>query len=215
MHIFQKLSWLQQMGIRVLCGEQAHPLENSKKASIKVRSLQELDKHLSNSKSSLSATATHPLGGFGTVPAKVMCILESPSADEDRTGVALSGKEGELLKKMLSAIGLDTGTQTYVAYLSPWRAPGARALTAVETREGATLLNERIKAVHPQVLLLFGMPVVKALLNLPLGQARSKRGDYHGIPVFATFAPNFLIKNPDYRRGAWEDLKKLQAFLKD
>lgn len=214
MNIFQKLSWLNQMGVRVLCGEKAHPLESKKNSPVKARSLQELDKHLSNSKSSLSATATHPLGGFGVVPCKVMCILESPSADEDRTGIALTGKEGELLKKMLSAIGLDTEKQTYVGYLSPWRAPGARALTAVETKEGLTLLNERIKAVQPKVLLLFGMPVAKALLNLPLGQARTKKTDYHGISTFATFSPNFLLKNPAYKKGAWEDLKKFQVFLK-
>lgn len=214
MNIFQKLSWLEQMGVRVLCGETPHLLESKKKIPPKARSLQELDKHLSNSKSSLSTTATHPLGGFGVVPCEVMCILESPSADEDRTGIALAGKEGELLKKMLAAIGLDTNKQTYVAYLSPWRAPGSRTLTNLEIKEGLELLNERIKTIQPKVLLLFGMPVTKALLNLPLGQARSKRADYHGISSFSTFAPNFLLKNPDYRRGAWEDLKKLQAFLK-
>ena len=212
MNIFQKLSWMRQMGIRYLCGEQAHPLEKKQVKQTSV-SLSELDKKIQKSKSALSATATHSFGGIGIIPADVMCVLESPSASEDRTGEALSGPEGELLKKMLKAIGLDTSKQTYVAYLSPWRAPGARVLTSLETQEGVKLLNERIKVVQPKILLLFGMPVVKALLNMPLGQTRSKQCDYHGIPVFATFGPSFLLKNTRYKKEAWSDLKKLQEFL--
>ena len=212
MTVFQKLSWMHQMGIRCLCGEQAHPLEKKIPLSEK-HSLADLDKRLVSSKSSLSATATHPLGGYGVNPATLMCILESPSAEEDRTGVPLSGSEGDLLKKMLSAIGLDTNIQTYVGYLSPWRAPGARTLTSLETQEGLNLLNERIRAVQPKVLFLLGAPVAQAILHLPLGQARAKVKEYMELPVFTTFAPGFLLKNPTYKKGAWEDLKKLQAFL--
>ncbi|MGN0919223.1 MAG: uracil-DNA glycosylase [Alphaproteobacteria bacterium] len=214
MTLFQKLSWMQQMGIRVLCGEKPHAWGGSKPVQTKT-SIPALEKKVQTSKSALSATATHPIGGVGVIPAKVLCILEMPSANEDRTGVALSGPEGELLKKMLSAIGLDTAQQTHVAYLSPWRSPGARVLTTVETQEGLNLLKQRIQAVRPQVLLLFGMPVVRAFLNLPLGQARGKRHTYQGRPVFATFAPNFLMKNDAYKRQAWADLKKLDAFLKE
>ena len=173
----------------------------------------DLDKALISSKSALSATATHPLGGIGPVPAKVMCVLEMPSSMEDRTGQALSGEEGELLKKMLLAIGLDTDIQTYVTYLSPWRSPGARVLTPIETQEGLELLKKRIQIVKPNVLLLFGVSVVRALINAPLGQARTKIHSYPDIPVFATFAPAFLLKNADYKKGAWADLKKLQSFL--
>ena len=214
MNIFQKLSWMEQMGIRYFCGEKVHSLEKKSVKHCSV-SLVELDKQLQKSKSALSATATHALGGMGVMPAKVMCILESPSATEDRTGEALSGPEGELLKKMLRAIDLDVNVQTYVGYLSPWRPPGARVLTALETQEGLKLLEARIQAVQPEVLLLFGMSVSKALLNVPLGQARSKKYDYRGIPVFTTFAPGFLLKNGDYKKGAWSDLQKVQIFLKE
>ena len=214
MTIFQKLFWLQQMGVRNLCAEVPHALVQCGSESFgDKKSLVQLDKKLGTSKSALSATATHPLGGIGAVPAKVMCILEMPSATEDRTGIPLSGEEGELLQKMLAAIGLDIHAQTYVAYLSPWRAPGARVLTGVETQEGMTLLKERISLVCPQVLLLMGVPVFQAFLGGALGQARSKMHEYQGIPVFATFAPGFLIKNPDYKKGAWTDLKKIQAFF--
>ena len=119
------------------------------------------------------------------------------------------------MKKMLSAIDLDVNVQTYVAYLSPWRAPGARILTAFEIQEGLTLLKERIQIVQPKVLLLMGMPVAKALLNAPLGEARSKKHDFQGIPTFTTFAPGFLLKNEAYKKSAWSDLKKFQAFIKE
>ena len=165
MTIFQKLFWLKQMGVHHLCAEVPHALGiPGTKPVGKIKSLAELDKKLTSSKSALSATATHPVGGIGVVPAQVMCVLEMPTATEDRTGVALSGEEGELLKKMLAAVGLSVQTQTYVGYLSPWRAPGARVLTHVETQEGLALLKERIQAVHPEVLLLLGLPVVQALL---------------------------------------------------
>ena len=212
MTIFQKLSWMQQMGIRVLCGEVPHALEYSKK-TVKGASLAELDKSLNHSKSALSATATHPIGGIGMVPAKVMCVLEMPSAGEDKTGQPLSGPEGELLQKMLSAIGLNTDTQTYVSYLSPWRSPGSRVLTSTEIQEGKALLDKRIRLVQPQILLVFGMSVARALLGVPLGEARSKVHVYQGIPVFTSFAPNFLIKNTAYKKQAWADLKKLATFL--
>ena len=175
--------------------------------------MDDLDKALSSSKSGLSATATHPLGGVGIIPAKVMCVLEAPSATEDKTGVPLSGPEGDLLKKMLSAIQLDTQTQTYVSYLSPWRPPGARLLTSVETQEGLALLQKRVQLVNPKVLLVFGMSATRALTGSTLGQIRNKHGKYQEIPVFATFAPNFLIKNENYKKQAWTDLKAFQSFL--
>ena len=80
-------------------------------------------------------------------------------------------------------------------------------------REGLLLLNERIQLIQPKILLLLGANVVRAMLNIPMGQARSKIQNYHGISVFSTFAPNFLLKNTDYKKGAWADLKKLQGFL--
>ena len=216
MTIFQKLFWLRQMGIRVLCQEKPRVFGSSCHKGIDGgQSLGQLDQKLVASKSSLSATATHPLGGIGPVPAKVMCVLEMPTAAEDRTGVPLSGEEGALFQKMLGAVGLDIKTQTYVAYLSPWRSPGARVLTGVETQEGLALLKERIQLVKPEVLLLLGIHVVQALLGVPLGQARTKVHDWQGIPVFATFAPGFLMKNPAYKKGAWVDLQKLQSHLEN
>ena len=212
MTIFQKLSWLIQMGVYHLCDEQVHSL--TQKEQKKPLSLEALNKELSSSKSSLSSTATHAIGGVGTIPAHVLCILESPSADEDRSGVALSGTEGELLKKMLNSVGLDINQQTHVAYLSPWRAPGARTLTNLEIKEGISLLKKRIAVVQPKIILAFGMPVIKALTNSTLGQIRSSKStNYEGIPFCGTFAPSFLIKNPSYKKQAWTDLQNFQARL--
>ena len=213
MNIFQKLSWMRQMGIRILCDEVPHPLSMRGVSSKTPVNLENLDKALSASKSGLSATATHPLGGIGVVPATVMCVLEAPSANEDRTGIPLSGPEGDLLKKMLNAICLDVQKQTYITYLSPWRPPGARLLTTVETQEGFSILQKRIQVVKPKVLLCFGMPVTRALTGATLGQIRNKHGEYQGIPVFATFAPSFLIKNENYKKQAWADLKEFRTFL--
>ena len=216
MTLFQKLFWMQQMGIRYLCDEVPHPL-GSAVSNLRPgdRPLLQLEQKIRAAKNALVATATHPLIGAGVVPAKVMCILEMPTAAEDRTGEPLTGPEGDLLKKMLGAIELDIHRDTRIAYLSPWRSPGARVLTNTETQEGLKLLKEQIKMTSPKVLLLFGLSVTQAVLGLPLGQARSKKHELDGQVVFSTFAPGFLIKNAEYKKGAWEDLKKVHAFLKE
>ena len=209
---FQKLFWLFQMGVSSFCGEKVQ--NKAQNRTVDADTLQKLDLKLGQSDMALSKTALHPMGGIGCLSPKVMCVLEAPSAQEDKTGKYLSGPEGELAKKMLSSIGLDLQQNTYLTYLSPWRPPGNRILTSVEINQCQKLLNQRIELVHPQFLVLLGVPVMKALLDgKALSQVRLGHEKYMSIPTFGTFSPSWLMKNSDYRRPAWEDLKKFKQML--
>lgn len=209
---FQKLFWLFQMGVNTFCGEKVQNKVQVKQSD--VASLQKLDHDLQQFDMALAKTALHPMGGIGCLNPKVMCVLEAPSAQEDKTGEYLSGSEGELVKKILSSIGLNLQENTYLTYLSPWRPPGNRMLTNTEINQCQKLLNQRIESVQPQFLLFLGVPVIKALLaGKTLSQVRLGREKYMNIPTFGTFAPAWLMKNPDYRRPVWEDLKKFKQML--
>lgn len=210
---FQKLFWLYQMGVSCFCGESVRRIDIKQRSS-DTNSLDTLNQKIEKIQNSLSKTALHPMTGSGCTTPKVMCVLEAPSAQEDKTGQYLAGPEGELTKKMLSAIGLDIQKNTYLTYLSPWRAPGNRPLTNAEVNQCRPFLEKRIDLIKPQFLLLFGTPVIRALLeNKTLSQARLGHEKYSDIIAFGTFAPGWLIKNPDYRRPAWEDLKKFKKMI--
>lgn len=210
---FQKLFWLFQMGISTFSDEK--PQNYLKKTATKsLGTLADLDALLLNEKNTLSKTAMHTLCGTGVTKARIMCVLESPSATEDRTGIYLSGEEGELTQKILSSIGLDLQKNTYLTYLSPWRPPGNRLLTATEIDLCQKYLDKRIQILQPDFILILGVPVIRALLNgHTLSQVRQGREKYMQIPTFGTFAPAWLMKNPTYRRQVWEDLKKFKTMI--
>lgn len=197
MTIFQKLFWFKQIGVDTFCSEEKLVPLNSDKKIV--------------SKSALSKTATHTLEGMGVVGAKVLCVLNAPNAEEDRTGICLSGPEGEMTKKMLSSIGLDLEKNTYLTYLSPWRPPGNRLLTALEIKEGLALLNQKIQQVHPTYLLFLGADTLRNILaGKTLSALRSGHATYLDYPVYATFSAAALMKNPTHKRQAWEDLQAFQ-----
>ena len=206
MTIFQKLFWLTQMGIESFCSEVKHiPMT---KVETPVASP---TKSLTSSRSALSKTAAHTLQGMGVVPAKVLCILNAPNAEEDKTGVCLSGPEGEMTKKMLASIDLDVEKNTYITYLSPWRPPGNRLLTPLEIKEGLEILDKRIAQVKPTYLFVFGAETLRAMIRgKTLSSLRSSHSTYNDYPVYATFSASDLIKNPNHRRQAWEDLKSFK-----
>ncbi len=209
MTVFQKLFWLTQMGIDCICKNQKRQFLIPEK-----NQPQSISPSLQSRQSALSKTATHTLLGTGIKPAVVLCVLNAPSAEEDKTGLALSGSEGEMTKKMLASIGLNLEKNTYLTYLSPWRPPGNRLLTNVEIREGKELLQKCIQQVQPTYLLLLGSETVRALMDgKTLSMIRSGHYTYAQYPVYATFSAAALIKNPQHRRQAWEDLKKIQTHL--
>ncbi|MBQ3695766.1 MAG: uracil-DNA glycosylase [Alphaproteobacteria bacterium] len=223
MDIKRKLYWLMQAGVSCFCSESPQksvsserPTEVSACAQATLTASKAKDLPALNSDkesfglSSLKKTAAHTIFGQGLAKPTLMCIMETPDTDSDRSGQTLAGPLGEQFGKMMTAIHLDTSKDVYVTYLSPWRTPGNRTLTEAERALFLPFLVREIQLVRPQKILLFGAGVAQALLNIDsLAKARGKWHKWENIPVRTTLAISSLKATPQ-RRQAWEDLQAVE-----
>lgn len=167
-------------------------------------------------------TATNMVFADGNPRADVMVIGEAPGADEDRLGKPFVGVSGQLLDKMLAAIGLSRNAEepaksAYISNILNWRPPGNRTPTPAEIDISLPFIEKHIALVQPKVLLLMGGISAKALLRSEDGITRM-RGRFHAytpltlsadtppIPCLPTFHPSFLLRTPLKKREAWADL---------
>jgi len=168
----------------------------------------------------LKRTATTTVFMDGNPAAPVMIIGEAPGADEDRIGRPFVGRSGQLLDRMLAAIGQDrTGVQiTNVIY---WRPPGNRKPTSAEIAACLPFVLRHIALARPQVVVLAGGTAASALLPLSEGITRL-RGRWFDlavpgldapVPTLPMFHPSFLLRAPERKREAWRDLLALKVRL--
>jgi len=168
----------------------------------------------------LKRTATNTVFVDGNPAAPVLIIGEAPGADEDRIGRPFVGRAGQLLDRMLAAIGLDrTGVQiTNVIY---WRPPGNRKPTAPEIASCLPFVFRHIVLSRPKVLVLAGGTASSTLLDTTDGITRL-RGRWFDLavpgldaklPTLPMFHPAFLLRSPERKREAWRDLLALKAKL--
>src|SRR3954453_5472317 len=168
----------------------------------------------------LKRTATNTVFLDGNPAAPVMIIGEAPGADEDRIGRPFVGRAGQLLDRMLAAIGLDrTGVQiTNVIY---WRPPGNRKPTSAEIAACLPFVFRHIALSRPKVLVLAGGTAATALLPVSDGITRLRGrwfdlavpGLDQPVPTLPMFHPAFLLRTPERKREAWRDLLALKARL--
>lgn len=160
--------------------------------------------------SSLKKTAANTILGRGPQKPRLMCILESPDSEADKSGQLFTGAQAEQLKKMMAAIHLDITKDVYVAFLSPWRTPGNRPLTTAERALFLPFLMREIELVQPQKILLFGAGVTAGLLNIEsVAKARGTWHEWQKIPVRVTLALSALKTTP-LRQQAWDDLQQVE-----
>lgn len=141
-----------------------------------------------------------------------MLIGEAPGDNENKTGLPFVGAAGQLLDKMLAAINLSRD-EIYIANIVKCRPPGNRNPAPEEKIACLPILLEQIKIIRPKVFLIMGLVAAQTLFakDENLGWFREKRPNLMGIPTFVTYHPAALIRNPNWKRPAWEDL---QEFLK-
>src|SRR5215813_11339209 len=166
----------------------------------------------------LASTRTNIVFGEGNPKAELMFVGEGPGADEDATGRPFVGRAGQLLTKMIEAIDLKR-EDVYIANVVKSRPPGNRAPEADEVKACIPFLFRQIAAIRPKLIVALGNPAMQALLNTKEGitKMRGQLQDYPHIPgikVLPTFHPAYLLRSPDKKREAWEDLKKVRAFLR-
>jgi DNA polymerase len=166
----------------------------------------------------LRNTATRLVFADGNPSARVMFVGEAPGRDEDIAGLPFVGRSGQLLDRMIAAIGLDR-SKVYIANVIPWRPPGNRTPTPQETQVCLPFIQRQIELVDPDVLVTLGNPSTQALLGTREGimRTRGKWLDYNTgtrvIRAMATFHPAYLLRSPSYKRMSWQDLRAIAKAL--
>ncbi|MBX3490534.1 MAG: uracil-DNA glycosylase [Parvibaculum sp.] len=166
----------------------------------------------------LRYTAKNLVFADGNPQARLMLVGEAPGRDEDLQGLPFVGRAGQLLDRMLAAIGLDR-TSVYIVNTLPWRPPGNRTPTPAEHAVCMPFVERHIELVAPEVLLLLGGVSAKQLLRTDTGitRLRGKWSTYNcggrDIPALPTLHPAYLLRQPAQKRLAWRDLQSLKARL--
>jgi uracil-DNA glycosylase len=167
----------------------------------------------------LKATATQLVFSDGAPDARIMLVGEAPGGDEDRVGRPFVGRAGQLLDRMLAAIGLDR-TKVYIANVVAWRPPGNRTPTLQETAICLPFIQRQIELVAPDILVCLGASSAQTLLGVKDGitRARGKWFDYpmgeRTIKALAMLHPAYLLRQPAQKRIAWRDWRALAGALK-
>lgn len=165
----------------------------------------------------LWSTRTNIVFGEGNSEAILMFVGEGPGADEDASGRPFIGRAGQLLTKMIEAMKMKR-EDVFIANVVKSRPPGNRAPEKDETEACIPFLFRQIAVVRPKLIITLGNPSTQALLGTKEGitKIRGKIFDYPRVPgvkVLPTFHPAYLLRSPDKKREAWEDLKQAMAFL--
>ena len=166
----------------------------------------------------LSRTATQLVFADGNPEARVMLVGEAPGRDEDIQGLPFVGRSGQLLNRMLAAIGLDR-TSVYIANVVPWRPPGNRTPTPQETAICRPFTMRQIELCDPDFLVCMGAPAAAELMGSTQGilkfrgQWREFDTGTRKIRAMATLHPAYLLRQPLQKRLAWRDLIQLKEAL--
>ena len=167
----------------------------------------------------LKKTATQLVFSDGNPKSNVMIIGEAPGAEEDRQGKPFCGASGKLLDRMLASINLDRNT-VYITNVIPWRPPGNRTPNENEINLMKPFLMRHIEIVAPKMLVCVGGSASKAILDIEGGILRYrgvwkeiKLSNSLVIPIIPTLHPAYLLRAPNQKKLAWEDLKSIRTKL--
>jgi uracil-DNA glycosylase family 4 len=157
---------------------------------------------------------TQVVNTFGNQKARLMFVGEAPGADEDAQGRPFVGRAGQLLTKIIEAIGLKR-EDVIIGNVNRCRPPGNRQPTLEEAAICRPFLFREIAAVKPDVIVVMGNTAVRNLLEVREGitRVRGKFQDFRGIKVMPTFHPAYLLRDPSKKRETWEDLKRVRDYL--
>lgn len=162
----------------------------------------------------LYRTRTHAVVSDGTPHAKLVFVGEAPGREEDLQGKPFVGAAGQLLTRMIEAMGLRR-QDVYICNVLKDRPPANRTPLPEEVEACLPFLEEQLAIVQPRVICLLGAVAAKALLgpHVAITKVRGAILDYRGIPAVPTFHPAYLLRNPAAKKDAWSDLKKVKRLL--
>jgi uracil-DNA glycosylase len=152
--------------------------------------------------------------GVGNPDADLVFVGEAPGADEDAQGEPFVGKAGQLLTKMIEAMGYARG-DVYICNVLKCRPPGNRNPEPDEVAQCEPFLKRQLAAIRPRMIVALGKFAVQCLLrdDAPISRLRGNMRSYEGIPLMPTFHPAYLLRDPSKKKLAWDDLKAVNAAL--
>lgn len=158
----------------------------------------------------LATTRTQTVMGVGDPHASLCFMGEAPGADEDRQGEPFVGAAGQLLNKIIEACTLRR-EQVYILNVLKCRPPGNRTPAPEEVANCREYFERQLEIIQPEFICCLGLVAAQSLLNTTqsLGRLRGRFHDYRGIKVVTTYHPAYLLRYPDMKRAAWEDMKML------
>lgn len=158
---------------------------------------------------------TQVVFGVGSPEADLMFVGEAPGADEDIQGEPFVGRAGQLLTKIIEAIGL-TRDDVYIANVIKCRPPGNRNPEPDEVEQCEPFLFRQIDTVKPKVIVALGKFAAQCLLrsNDPITRIRGREFKYRDAILIPTYHPAYLLRTPSAKREVWEDMKKVRALLR-
>jgi DNA polymerase len=162
----------------------------------------------------LAPLRTNLVFGVGNPNADLLFVGEAPGADEDAQGEPFVGKAGQLLTKMIEAMGYRR-EDVYICNVLKCRPPGNRNPEPDEVAACEPFLKKQLAAIRPRMIVALGKFAVQCLLrdDSPISRLRGNFRSYEGIPLMPTFHPAYLLRDPSKKKLAWHDLKEVNAAL--
>ena len=158
--------------------------------------------------------------GDGNINSPIMLVGEAPGVEEDNLGLTFLGDVGDLLKKMLNAINIKKES-IYSTYAINFRIPGDRKPTSTEIKRYSHFLQKQIAIIKPKIIILMGSSAMESLTGLS-SKISTERGKWKEVivknttyNVIITFNPSYLLRIPENKKYAWEDLKKIKKKIID
>jgi DNA polymerase len=162
----------------------------------------------------LAKTRNKVVFGSGDLQASLVFVGEAPGADEDAQGLPFVGRAGQLLTKIIEAMGFKR-EEVFICNVLKCRPPNNRPPAPGEVINCRPYLKRQLEFIKPKVIVALGNHAVKALLQTEKGisQMRGTFQKYEGIPVMCTYHPAYLLRSPGEKRKVWEDMKKVMQLL--
>jgi uracil-DNA glycosylase len=179
------------------------------------RSLEEVRTDLGDcTRCKLCSGRTHIVFGVGNPKAELVFVGEGPGADEDEQGIPFVGKAGQLLTKMIEAMGLSRD-DVYICNVVKCRPPNNRNPEPDEIQACSPFLRAQLASIRPKIIVTLGKCAAQSLLGdgTPITRLRGTWREYCGVPVMPTFHPAYLLRSPAEKKNAWADLRQVMKRL--
>jgi uracil-DNA glycosylase len=152
--------------------------------------------------------------GVGNPHARIVFVGEAPGRDEDLKGEPFVGEAGQLLTKIIQAMGFER-SDVYICNVLKCRPPGNRDPLPSEVEVCGSFMLRQVKAINPEAVVALGKFAAQTLLQSKeiISRLRGKFHDYHGIPLMPTFHPSALLRDPAKKREVWEDMQKVMKLV--